>query len=351
MATVQAAIQALQLLKKHPHASVNLGMSMSPLTLQTALFCMSSRSTKDLDYESPVEICFQLLASNSRKLFDRHATLDRNATFNPVRDCLGFRVSANRVSEVRHTAHRINGAHKRCGTAISFVMVGFGGRVFGNLARQLEVNAVEPFITACLGGRFSAPAKSTGFGYLHRAAALENIALDQVDPEARKLDGMLGDPAIGVFRSANLDASVREETYVKTVHLGHHPGFFGLAARRPARVWLNIVARRDGINAIAPDVGAKFSERESRVMSDNAFAEVWSRLARTARAEVQVVDVGSDRVGEQFPFGGLGRFEEGTEVHVATNQSECVANIDQKDLRIKRFALPLQIFLHVDQND
>jgi hypothetical protein len=44
MATVQAAIQALQLMKKRPHASVNPVMSMSPLALLFAFFRPSFRT-------------------------------------------------------------------------------------------------------------------------------------------------------------------------------------------------------------------------------------------------------------------------------------------------------------------
>jgi hypothetical protein len=125
----------------------------------------------------------------------------------------------------------------------------------------------------------------------------------------------------------------------------------GLTTRLATGIRLGVVDGRMRINPITPDVGPKFGQREARVMSDNTFAEVWAWLARTPRAQVQVVDIDPDRVSEQLPFSGFGCLEKRLEIHVATNQSKCVANIDQKDLRIKLCDLLLQIFLHVDQND
>jgi hypothetical protein len=126
--------------------------------------------------------------------------------------------------------------------------------------------------------------------------------------------------------------------------------FFGLAIRA-AHGRLCVVAGRDGLNAITPDVWPEFAKREPGVMSDNALAQLRSGLSRSARAEVQVIDLGADGIRELFALGRLRRLEVRSEIHVATNKSKCVANIDQNDLHIKRFGVLSQIFLHVDQND
>jgi hypothetical protein len=154
------------------------------------------------------------------------------------------------------------------------------------------------------------------------------------------------------YNSSSTDAALRTiHGEHGDSHLRHHPRFFGLSAGRTARIRLNIVTRRDSFDAVAPDVGTKFGEREARVVSDNALAKLGARFSRPARAQVQVVDLGANGRSECFALGGLRVLEKGAKVHVATNRSECGASIDQKDLHNQGENALRQIFLHVDQND
>jgi hypothetical protein len=127
---------------------------------------------------------------------------------------------------------------------------------------------------------------------------------------------------------------------------------FGFSSRSPHTYGrLGVVDGCDGLNAITPDVRPELSKREPGVMSDNALAQLRSGFSRSARAEVQVIDLGADGIRELFALGRLRRLEVRSEIHVATNKSKCVANIDQNDIHIKWFDVLKQIFLHVDQND
>lgn len=129
------------------------------------------------------------------------------------------------------------------------------------------------------------------------------------------------------------------------IHLRHHPGFFGLAIRRPARVRLRIVTRRDDLKAIPPDIRAQFGKREARVQFHNQFAELVSGLALAARAVIKVVNVHPELFGERFALRWLGLQKIGAKVHLATGQ--CLDHgfmIDQKGLRSKPFWMFINLF-------
>ncbi|MFM0306245.1 hypothetical protein P0D71_00425 [Paraburkholderia sp. RL17-383-BIF-A] len=115
------------------------------------------------------------------------------------------------------------------------------------------------------------------------------------------------------------------------MNLANHLFLFAISNRR-----LNVVARRDRVKPIPPDVRPQLGQREARVMRDNALAQFGSRFSSPARAQVQIVDACLDRSGESFALSGLGRLEVGSEVHASI---------------IDHFDLLKQIFLHVDQND
>lgn len=110
--------------------------------------------------------------------------------------------------------------------------------------------------------------------------------------------------------------------------------FFGFSGIPPADWRLNVVRSVYRLNSIAPHVGSKLGERESRVMGDDALAKIGSRLPLTPRAQIEVVDVRSDSVGEQLSIGRLGCLKVGSEIHVATNQSVC-----SHQNRSKRFSV------------
>jgi len=151
-------------------------------------------------------------------------------------------------------------------------------------------------------------------------------------------------------RNENKDSN-QEPSQKLMVFLSRNSSQLVLLLRSRTYGRLGVVACGIRVDTIAPNVRTKLAESESRIMSDNTFAQLRTGLSRSARTEVQVIDLGADGIRELFALGGLRRLEVRSEVHMATNKSECVANIDQNDLLIKRFDVLSQIYLHVDQND
>jgi len=152
-------------------------------------------------------------------------------------------------------------------------------------------------------------------------------------------------------RSAAISADTRL-CNIEVSHLHHRPHFFGLTARASAGVWLNVIACRDGVNAIAPYVWAKLSQGETRISLNQVFAKFGARLTPRSRAKIEVLNRPTDLRGKRTALVRLGSEEPRSKIHLVSTEKSCSAvSIDQNDVRLKRFALSNQIFLHVDQND
>jgi len=132
--------------------------------------------------------------------------------------------------------------------------------------------------------------------------------------------------------------------------------FFRVSLFDTAAQCLGVVRGRDSINAVAPNVRAQLGQRESRVVRDDALAQLRTWLAGLAilggaSTKVEIANRCTDFLGQSFTLCRGRLLEVGLEVHLATNRSGVVARIDQNDLLSKRNREPGQIFLHVDQND
>lgn len=114
---------------------------------------------------------------------------------------------------------------------------------------------------------------------------------------------------------------------------------------------LYVVARCNRVDPITPQVRPKVGEGETWISLDQILAELCAWFASRSRAKIEVLDGATDPLGESAPLVRLGSEEPGSKIHVSTENSVSAVTIDQNDLLEKRFALPLQIFLHVDQND
>nr|WP_244438770.1 hypothetical protein [Paraburkholderia dilworthii] len=330
-------------MKKRPHASVKLLspglLSGSGLLLNRhALFAISTRPPEHFDDASPVKIGPQVLTADSGELGDRYAPLDRNAALKPIRDGLSLCGAADAVCEIRYATHQINGTLKCWRPAVQVIATIQRLRGFvRNAAGNIEGNAVEPLIAANFGSDATALTQCARFGNLHHAGTFENRAINQLDAMAGKLLGMLSNATNGIFGATELDASIREQADVETVHL-RRPHFFGLATRRAASVLLRVVNRRDTVNPVSPDVRAQFGKREAGVQLHNQAAELGSRLALATRAVIQVVNVHPELVGERFALCRLGLLKIRSKVHLATGQClDRIAMIDQKGLHSKPF--------------
>lgn len=107
---------------------------------------------------------------------------------------------------------------------------------------------------------------------------------------------------------------------------------------------LHVITSGYRVDSSAPDIRAKLGKSEPRVDCDNAYAEARAGLALAVAAQVQIVDIDSECIRENLAVCGLGRREVSSEIHVATNQSECVVIIEQKGLYSKPFCTFIILF-------
>jgi hypothetical protein len=114
---------------------------------------------------------------------------------------------------------------------------------------------------------------------------------------------------------------------------------------------LYVVARCNRVDPVSPQVRTKIGEGETWISLDQILAELCAWFATRSCAKIEILDGSTDPLGECAALVRLGSEEPGSKIHVSTKNSVSAVTIDQNDLREKRFALPLQIFLHVDQND
>ncbi|MDP9651915.1 hypothetical protein [Paraburkholderia caledonica] len=106
------------------------------------------------------------------------------------------------------------------------------------------------------------------------------------------------------------------------------------------------------LDPVAPNIGPKLSEREARIRFNKLLAEFGARLTPRSRAKIEVLNRPADLRGKRTALVRLGSEEPRSKIHLVGTEKSCSAvSIDQNDLRLKRFALSNQIFLHVDQND
>lgn len=118
-----------------------------------------------------------------------------------------------------------------------------------------------------------------------------------------------------------------------------------LLAAAGANRRLGVIRRRDGFDAVPPEIGAQLGERESGVCRDHALAQIRAgatRLScfRSAGAQVQVTDRCSDRFRKLLALVGSRDLEEVLEVHMAAVKSSFrSAIIDHKDIRCKSFCM------------
>lgn len=127
---------------------------------------------------------------------------------------------------------------------------------------------------------------------------------------------------------------------------------FTACLRLPAGWRLGIVGGAVRLDSIAPEIRPEFRQGEAGIGVDKCLAELHSRLAAWARAEIEIFDRSADLLRQSATLVGFGGKKVSPEIHVvSTNKSVSAAIVDQNDMLSMRFALPDQIFLHVDQFD
>lgn len=114
------------------------------------------------------------------------------------------------------------------------------------------------------------------------------------------------------------------------------PHFLELAYRA-AYGRLTVITGSHRINAVAPDVGSQFGEGKTGIKGYDPLAQIGAWLALASRAVIEVVDIDPERGSELFALRRLGYKEVGSEVHMATNQVDRLAMIEQKDLQRETF--------------
>lgn len=119
--------------------------------------------------------------------------------------------------------------------------------------------------------------------------------------------------------------------------------FFEIAAGGSSRT-LCVVTCRHRINAVAPDVRTQLTEGKTRIQRDDALAQFGAGFALASGAVIEVVNIHLQRDSELFALRSLGGEKVSAEVHVATNQVDRVAMIEQKGLRRKTFCTFIKMF-------
>jgi hypothetical protein len=103
---------------------------------------------------------------------------------------------------------------------------------------------------------------------------------------------------------------------------------------------LRIITCRNSIHSVPPKVGSQFSQRESRIRRYQLLAQLLTRLAPDARAQIKVLDRSTDSSRQIGALCRLRGLEERSEIHWASF-------VGIGEPIVYQFALLRQDFLHV----